>query len=75
MMKIKISKKTKRILGIYLAAVAILYIVVFQVPKVTDKFETTQVLENGTLEVSCEAKVMLSRMKPFVRRIQRDNRV
>lgn len=56
MMKIKISKKTKRILGIYLAAVAILYIVVFQVPKVTDKFETTQVLENGTLEVSCEAK-------------------
>ena len=25
-------------------------------PKVTDKFETTQVLENGTLEVSCEAE-------------------
>ena len=25
-------------------------------PKMTDKFETTQVLENGTLEVSCEAE-------------------
>ncbi|MDO4176084.1 MAG: HlyD family efflux transporter periplasmic adaptor subunit [Bacillota bacterium] len=55
-MKIRISKKTKRILVIYLAIVVILYIVVFQIPKVTDKFETTQVLENGTLEVSCEAE-------------------
>ena len=25
-------------------------------PKMSDKFETTQVLENGTLEVSCEAE-------------------
>ena len=55
-MKIRISKKTKRILVIYLAILVILYIVAFQIPKVTGKFETTQVLENGTLEVSCEAE-------------------
>lgn len=55
-MKIRISKKTKRILIIYLALLVILYIVAFQIPKVSDKFETTQVLENGTLEVSCDAR-------------------
>ena len=54
-MKIRITKKTRRILILYLAALVILYIVIFQVPKVSEKFETTQVLENGTLEVSCEA--------------------
>ena len=55
-MKIRISKKTRRLLILYLAVLVILYIVVFQMPKMTDKFETTQVLENGTLEVSCEAE-------------------
>ena len=55
-MKIRISKKTRRILILYLAVLVILYIVVFQMPKMSDKFETTQVLENGTLEVSCEAE-------------------
>ena len=54
-MKIRVSKRTRRILIVYLAALVILYIVVFQMPKMSDKFETTQVLENGTLEVSCEA--------------------
>lgn len=53
-MKIRISKKTKRIFVVYLAILVILYIVIYQIPKVTDAFETTQVLENGTLEVSCE---------------------
>lgn len=53
-MKIRITKKTRRILILYLAVLVLLYIVVFQMPKVSDKFETTQVLENGTLEVSCE---------------------
>ena len=52
-MKIRITKKTRRILLLYLAALVALYIVVFQMPKMSDKFETTQVLENGTLEVSC----------------------
>ena len=55
-MRIRITKKTRRILILYLAVLVLLYIVVFQMPKVSDKFETTQVLENGTLEVSCEAK-------------------
>ena len=55
-MKIRISKKTRRILIVYLAVLVILYIVVFQLPKMSDKFEETQVLENGTLEVSCEAE-------------------
>ena len=55
-MKIRIPKKTRRLLILYLAVLVILYIVVFQMPKMSDKFETTQVLENGTLEVSCEAE-------------------
>ncbi len=54
-MNIRISKKTRRLLILYLAVLVALYIVVFQMPKVSEKFETTQVLENGTLEVSCEA--------------------
>ena len=53
-MKIRISKKTRTLLILYLAVLVALYIVVFQMPKVSEKFETTQVLENGTLEVSCE---------------------
>ncbi len=53
-MKIRISKRTRRLLILYLAVLVALYIVVFQMPKMSDKFETTQVLENGTLEVSCE---------------------
>ncbi|MGX8774625.1 MAG: HlyD family efflux transporter periplasmic adaptor subunit [Bacillota bacterium] len=55
-MKIRISKKTRRILLLYLAVLVALYIVVFQMPKMSDKFETTQVLQNGTLEVSCGAE-------------------
>ena len=55
-MKIRIPKKTRRLLILYLAVLVILYIVVFQMPKMSDKFETTQVLENGTLKVSCEAE-------------------
>lgn len=54
-MKIKITKKTRRIVAVYLALLVVLYIVAFQIPEVTDLFETTQVLENGTIQVSCEA--------------------
>lgn len=53
-MKIRISKKTRRLLILYLAVLVALYIVAFQMPKMSEKFETTQVLKNGTLEVSCE---------------------
>ncbi len=55
-MKTIIPKKTRRIIAVYLAALIILYIVIYVVPKVTDLFETTQVLENGTLIISCEAE-------------------
>ncbi len=55
-MKTKISKKTKRIAIIYLAILVLLYVVIYVVPKVTDLFETTQVLENGTLVISCDAE-------------------
>ncbi|MGN0702044.1 MAG: HlyD family efflux transporter periplasmic adaptor subunit [Lentihominibacter sp.] len=54
-MKIKITKKTRHIIAAYLAILVILYLVAFQIPGMTTLFETTQVLENGTLEVSCEA--------------------
>ena len=43
-------------IAVYLAALIILYVVIYVVPKVTDLFETTQVLENGTLIISCEAE-------------------
>ena len=55
-MKTKIPKKTKKIAIIYLAVLIILYVVIYIVPKVTDLFETTQVLENGTLIISCDAE-------------------
>lgn len=53
-MRIKISSKTRRVIIIYLLLLVILYIAIFQIPKLTDAFKTTQVLENGTIEVSCE---------------------
>lgn len=55
-MKIKLSKKTKKAICIYVAALLILYIVVELLPKVTDVFETTQVLEPGELKISYETK-------------------
>lgn len=55
-MRTKISKKTKRIALLYLAILVILYLVIYIIPKVTDLFETTQVLENGTLVISCETE-------------------
>ena len=54
-MKIKIRTKTKRILLIYLGLLLALYLIIYALPKVTDIFETTQILSPGTLTVSCEA--------------------
>jgi len=51
-MKTKLSRRTKRAICIYIAALLILYIVVQVLPKVTDIFETTQVLEPGNLKIS-----------------------
>lgn len=51
-MKIKLNKKTKKAICIYIAALLILYVVIYILPKVTDVFETTQVLEPGNLKLS-----------------------
>ena len=53
-MKIKLTKKTKKAICIYIAALLTLYVVVEVLPKVTDIFETTQVLEPGNLKLSYE---------------------
>ncbi|MFQ8601692.1 MAG: HlyD family efflux transporter periplasmic adaptor subunit [Anaerovoracaceae bacterium] len=55
-MKIKLTKKTKKAICIYVIILLILYIVVEILPKVTDIFETTQVLEPDTLTLSYETK-------------------
>ncbi len=55
-MKTKLSKKTKKAICIYLAVLLLLYIVVQLLPKVTDVFETTQILRPGTLKLSYETK-------------------
>jgi len=48
-MKINISKGIRKYLIIYLALLLGLYLVIVLVPKVTDIFETTQILEPGEL--------------------------
>ncbi len=53
-MKTKLTKKTKRAICIYIIILLILYVVVEVLPRVTDIFETTQVLEPGTLTLSYE---------------------
>ena len=53
-MNIKITKKTKKAICIYLAALLILYVVIEVLPKVTDIFETTEILEPGNLKLSYE---------------------
>lgn len=55
-MKAKLSKKTKKVILIYLAALLLLFIIVEILPKVTDIFETTQVLEPGDLKISYDTK-------------------
>lgn len=54
MMKTKLTKKTKKAICIYLIALLTLYVVVEVLPKVTDIFETTQILEPGNLRLSYE---------------------
>lgn len=53
-MKTKLTKKTKIAICVYIAAMLILYIVVEILPKVTDIFETTQILEPGNLKIYYE---------------------
>ncbi len=53
-MNIKLNNKTKRIILLYFAVLLLLFIIVEVLPKVTDIFETTQILEPGTLTISHE---------------------
>ncbi|NLD19809.1 MAG: hypothetical protein GX663_06115 [Clostridiales bacterium] len=55
-MKMKLTKKTKKAICIYVIALVLLYVVVEVLPKVTDIFETVQVLEPGNLTLSYETK-------------------
>ena len=55
-MKIKISRNIRKYLIIYLALILILYLVIEMVPRVTNIFETTQILEPGNLVLTCEAE-------------------
>lgn len=65
-MKIKIAKKTKSILLGYIALLVLLYLIIYALPKVTDIFETTQILEPGTLTVSCDAEGFLVKDEAIV---------
>ena len=55
-MKRKLTKKTKRAIFLYIVILLLLFTIVEVLPKVTDIFETTQVLEPGTLTLSYETK-------------------
>lgn len=50
----KLTKRTKKAICIYVILLLVLYIVVEVLPKVTDIFETTQILEPGNLTLSYE---------------------
>ncbi|MBQ0078748.1 MAG: hypothetical protein KBS66_02505 [Eubacterium sp.] len=53
-MGLKLNKKTKRAICIYIIVLLLLYVVVEVLPKVTDVFETTEVLQVGNLALKCE---------------------
>lgn len=59
MMKIKISRHIRKYLIIYIALILALYVVIEVVPKVTNIFETTQILEPGNLVLTTEADGIL----------------
>ena len=54
-MKIRISRDIRKYLILYLALLVMLYLVIEMVPKLTDVFETTQILEPGSLQLTNEA--------------------
>ena len=53
-MKTKLTRKTKRTICIYIIVLLLLFVVVEVLPKVTDTFETTQILKPGNLTLSYE---------------------
>ena len=54
-MKIKLPTHIRKYIIIYLALLLFLFLVVELVPRVTDAFESTEILEPGQLSYSCQA--------------------
>ncbi len=50
----------------YVILLVLLYLIIYALPKVTDVFEATQVLEPGTLTVSCDAEGFLVKEEAVV---------
>lgn len=46
------AKKNRKPIYIFVLALIVLYVVIYVIPKVTDVFETTEVLEAGSLQVT-----------------------
>ena len=65
-MKIKISRHIRKYIILYLAVLLALYLVIEMVPKVTNVFETTQILEPGNLVLSYEAKGYMIKSETIV---------
>ena len=55
-MEKKLTKKTKKAITIYVMVLLILFVIVEILPKVTDVFDTTQVLEPGNLVISYDTE-------------------
>ena len=55
-MKIRISKRTKQFIIAWLILAVALYVIIYVLPKVTDVFETTEILKQGNIVASCETK-------------------
>ena len=54
-MRISLPKKIRKYLIIYIVLLLALFVLIELVPKATDIFENTEILEPGTLQVTCEA--------------------
>ena len=54
-MKINIPKKIQKYIIIYIILLLALYLVIEIVPRVTNIFETTQILEPGEVQLTCDA--------------------
>ena len=55
-MKTKLTTKRKKAISVYIILLLLLFVIVEVLPKVTDIFETTQILEPGNLIISYDTK-------------------
>lgn len=65
-MKIKISRHIRKYIIVYLALILALYLVIEMVPRVTNIFETTEILEPGNLVLETEATGYLIKTESIV---------